>query len=113
MEQTILVTMSPKERRNYRETLQSARELFLDPGLSSLVRVAGYLIATSACSLPWNFNRMNFDLNLDTVESLFRMRNQNQRCSVCAGDLVNVLLACNHAYIDMLVYILGTKYLAR
>ncbi|WJX30747.1 hypothetical protein P8452_19250 [Trifolium repens] len=103
MEQTIFVTMSPEERKNYRETLQSARELFLDPGSSSLELIAGFFIATSSCSLPWNFSRLNFDLNFDAVESLFRMRNHNERCPGCAGD-VNILLACNHAYCCSCLY---------
>ncbi|KAK2386073.1 hypothetical protein QL285_060009 [Trifolium repens] len=97
MDQTILVTMSAKER-SYREALENARQMFLDLDSSSLVRVAGYLTATSTCCLSWNFNRMNFNLNLDAIKSLFRMRNQNQQCPGCEGDLVNVLLACNHAY---------------
>jgi hypothetical protein len=86
--------MSAKKRRSYREALENAHRMFLDLESSSLVRVAGYLTATSACCLSWNFNPMNFNLNLDAVESLFRMRNQNQQCPGCESDLVNVLLAC-------------------
>jgi hypothetical protein len=86
--------MSAKKRRSYREALENAHRMFLDLESSSLVRVAGYLTATSACCLSWNFNPMNFNLNLDAVESLFRMRNQNQQCPGCESDLVNFLLAC-------------------
>jgi len=97
MERTIFVTLSSEERKKYKEALVQARQLIIDNEPLTWC-VAGFLIAKSACSIPWNFNEMNFDLDLDAVQSLFRMRNENQHCPVCGLDLVNIILPCNHAY---------------
>jgi len=83
MERTIFVTMYVEERRRYMEVLKDVRRLFLEHESSSF----GWFCLLFACNY-------------------IHMRNLNQECPVCRGDLVSVILPCNHAYCFSCLYYL-------